>query len=85
MHILYELIGYLGTTLVIISMMMTSVTKLRIFNVSGAIVSTVYALLITAYPVALLNITLMLINLFHLIRAWRKKAPTERTAHETED
>jgi len=86
MHIIYEIIGYLGTALVILSMTMTSVTRLRIFNISGAILSAIYALLIAAYPVALLNITLTVINLFHLIRAWRKhKKHAERTTHETEN
>lgn len=86
MHIIYEIIGYLGTALVILSMTMTSVTKLRIFNISGAILSAIYALLIAAYPVALLNITLTAINLFHLIRAHQKrKKHAERTTHETEN
>lgn len=86
MHILYEIIGYLGTGLVILSMTMSSVTKLRILNIAGALVSAVYALLIAAYPVALLNITLTAINLFHLVRARRlKTADAERTDYEAEN
>ena len=86
MNVLYEIIGYLGTALIILSMMMPTVEKLRIFNIAGAVVSVVYALLIKTYPVALLNITLTAINLFHLIRARRKhKKGAERTVYETEN
>ena len=79
-----EIIGYIGTGLVILSMTMSSLTKLRIFNMAGAVFSTVYALLITAYPVALLNAVLTAINLYHLIRARREKKAAERSSHETE-
>lgn len=80
-----EIIGYIGTGLVILSMTMSSLTKLRILNIAGAIFSTVYALLITSYPVALLNTVLTVINLYHLIRARREKKAAERSSYETED
>ncbi len=68
MNVFWEIFGYTGTALVVISMMMTSVTKLRILNVCGSVISGVYALVAGAYPVLLLNICLVGINLFHLIR-----------------
>ena len=83
MNIYLELFGYLGTALVIISMMMTSVTKLRIFNIAGAVISMIYSIFIAAYPVVLLNVTLTVINVFQLIRAHVRKRK-ERRNHETE-
>ena len=83
-YVLYEIIGYIGTGLIILSMMMPSVTKLRVFNVMGSLFSIAYALLIAAYPVALLNVALTVINLYHLIRT-RCIRHRERTRYETEN
>ena len=67
-RIFLEIFGYIGTALVIISMMMTSVVKLRILNMSGALISMIYAALCNTWPVVLLNAALLGINLFHTIR-----------------
>ena len=64
----YELIGYMGSAVVLISFMMTSVVKMRIVNIIGALVCLVYGVLIQAYPTVALNGVLILINLFQLIR-----------------
>jgi GNAT superfamily N-acetyltransferase len=65
---IYELIGYVASVLVAVSLMMSSVLRLRIINLIGAITFTVYGLLITAYPVAAVNAFIILINLYHLRR-----------------
>jgi hypothetical protein len=62
----YQLIGYMGSALVIVSHMMRSVRKLRLINLGGAICFVAYALLIRAYPVAVVNGLIILINLRHL-------------------
>ena len=68
-YVIYlEIFGYIGTALVILSMMMTSVVKLRIVNICGAVISAIYAILSVAYPVALLNIALTAINVVQLIK-----------------
>lgn len=67
-HILLELFGYLGSAMVVISMLMTSVVKLRIFNAVGSIISATYALIIGSYPLALMNICLLTINIYNLVR-----------------
>ena len=63
-----ELFGYLGSFLVLISMLMTSVVRLRVINLIGSAVFATYAVLIRSYPTALLNGCLVLINLYHLFR-----------------
>lgn len=63
-----EMIGYAGSVLVVISMLMTSVVKLRVVNMTGAVIFTVYALLIRSYPTALLNAFLVVINGYNLTR-----------------
>ena len=73
MRILLEIFGYMGTTLVILSMTMKSITKLRIFNIAGAIISAIYSAIIQAWPVVLLNVALTSINVYQLISAAVKK------------
>lgn len=65
---LQNFIGYLGTALIVISMLMPSAVKLRLINLIGCIVCIIYGLLIHAYPTVLINVILAGINIFHLIR-----------------
>ena len=60
---LIEAFGYLGSLLVLVSMLMTSVVKLRIINTIGSIIFTIYAFIIRSYPTAFMNFCLVLINL----------------------
>lgn len=65
---LIELIGYLGSLLVVVSMLMTSIMKLRIVNTIGSVIFTIYALIIHSYPTAAMNFCLVVINLYNLHR-----------------
>ncbi len=71
--ILIELIGYLGSALVVISMLLTSVKKLRIVNMTGSVIFAIYALIIQSYPTAVMNFCLVAINVYQLIRLSRVK------------
>jgi len=73
MNIYLELFGYLGTALIFLSMMMTNITKLRIFNMSGSVISAIYAVLQNTWPVVVLNGGLFLINAVQLVRELKKK------------
>lgn len=65
---LIEMIGYLGSVLVVVSMLMTSVIKLRVVNTIGAGIFAVYALIICSYPTALMNGCLVIINIYNLVK-----------------
>ncbi|MBE6620929.1 MAG: lactate dehydrogenase [Ruminococcaceae bacterium] len=78
MNLYLELFGYLGTALVLLSMAMTSLTKLRMINISGSVISAVYAALMGTYPVVLLNVGLILINTVQLIRQKRTNQRKEQ-------
>lgn len=80
MNIYLELFGYIGTVLVLLSMMMTSVVKLRWFNISGSLVSMIYAVICHAWPVVTLNLGLIIINLIQLARLERDKKTISTTA-----
>ena len=71
--ILLEAFGYLGTAFVLLSMLMTSVVKLRIFNLTGSVISVIYAFLSGTWPVVVLNFCLSIINVGQLIRLNKTK------------
>ena len=63
---LVEWIGYLASILIVISLMMTNI--LRIINTIGCVTFVVYGLLVGAYPVALSNFAIILINMYNLYK-----------------
>ena len=68
-----EIIGYVGSALVLVSMLMTSVVRLRMINLTGSVIFSVYALMIRSYPTAIMNICLAGINVFYLVRLLREQ------------
>lgn len=66
LHLLYELIGYLASLLILVSMTMANIVRLRVFNLLGAITFTVYGLLINSIPVAATNAFIIGINVYYL-------------------
>ena len=65
--------GYFSTVLILISFLMTSVVKLRLFNLIGSIIFVIFAFLTKSYPTAIMNIGLCLINIYFLIRLAKSK------------
>ena len=68
-----EAIGSVGTALVLVSFLMTSVYKLRVINTRGSLISMIYGLLVPVYPTVVLNGALALINIFFLWRHFTDK------------
>lgn len=66
LELILELIGYLGSLLVIVSMLMNSVVKLRIINTIGSVIFCGYALAIHSYPTAAMQVCLIIINIINL-------------------
>lgn len=63
-----EYIGYLASVIVLVSLLMSSVKKLRWINLFGSLTFVVYGFVIKAYPIAILNIATVGINIYYLIR-----------------
>lgn len=72
-HFVLELVGYTASVLIAISLMMSSIVRLRVINLIGALGFSLYGLLINAYPVAILNGSIALVNIYHLVRMARTK------------
>jgi hypothetical protein len=70
---LIEAIGYIGSALVLVSFLMVSVVKLRIVNSIGSIIFTIYAFIIHSYPTAIMNLCLVLINVYYLTKMFTNK------------
>ena len=68
-----ELVGYTGSLLVIISMLMTSITKLRVVNSIGCVIFASYALIIHSYPTAAMQVCLLTINLIGLYNLYKNR------------
>ena len=67
-QLLIEIFGYIGSFLVVFSMLMSSVVKLRVINTIGSVVSGIYALICGAYPLVLMNTCLIVINVYNLYK-----------------
>ncbi len=66
--VLIEAIGYTGSALVLVSFLMVSVVKLRVVNTIGSIIFTIYAFIIHSYPTAIMNLCLVMINIYYLVK-----------------
>lgn len=66
-----ELVGYLASGLIVVSLLMASVLRLRLINLAGSVTFTIYGLLIGAVPIVVANAAIVVINVVHLVRLWR--------------
>ena len=82
-RIIFEVIGYVGTALVLISFLMSSVYKLRVINTIGSAISALYGILMHVYPTVALNVALALINIFFLWRHFTDKSEKIYSAKAT--
>ncbi len=65
--------GYLASVIVAVSLMMSSIVKLRWYNLVGAAAFSVYGFMIQAYPVGVLNGFIALCDVYYLIRMYSAK------------
>jgi len=72
-NLVIELLGYVASVLVAVSLMMSGIVKLRIINLIGAIFFTCYGLVIHAYPVAFVNGIICFVNIYYLYDIFKTK------------
>jgi hypothetical protein len=66
-----ELLGFIASLVVAVSLMMRNVFWLRVINGIGALVFTVYGILIQSAPVAVMNGFIFLIDIYFLVQTLR--------------
>ncbi len=69
----YEYIGYTGSVLIAVSLMMKNIYHLRRVNLVGASTFALYGFLVKAYPVVLLNGFIALVDVYYLIKMNRAR------------
>jgi hypothetical protein len=62
----YQLIGYAGSALIVASLSMKSILRLRMMGLAGAIVFSVYGILINAIPIVITNLVILGIHAYNL-------------------
>lgn len=67
-----DVLGYAGSALVVLSLSMTSVVKLRAISLVGSTTFLVYGLLIDAFPIVLTNAVIVLLNVVFLTRLFTR-------------
>ncbi len=70
---LLEWIGYAASLIVLVSLLMTSVKRLRWINLFGSLIFAVYGILIGAIPVGAMNAGIVLINAYFIYQMYAKK------------
>lgn len=70
---LYQAIGYAGSVLVAVSLMMKNILYLRRVNLLGSSTFAAYGFLVGAYPVFLLNSFIALVDIYYLIEMYKRK------------
>lgn len=68
-----ELIGYVGSLLVAVSLMMSNIWKLRWINMVGAVFFVVYGAVVRAYPVVAVNAFIAVVDAYFLIAMARQR------------
>ncbi|GGA89890.1 YgjV family protein [Ornithinibacillus halotolerans] len=69
-----EWLGYLASLIVLISLLMSSILKLRWINMIGSGLFSLYGFLIGALPVGIMNLGIVFINLYYLVKLYRAKS-----------
>lgn len=67
-RLLIDCIGYVGSILVLVSLLMSDIKKLRVLNGIGSAIFATYAVIIQSWPTAVMNIALVGINLYYLMK-----------------
>jgi hypothetical protein len=70
---LVEVLGYVASLLIVASLSMTSVVRLRALSLLGSVAYVVYGLLIGAYPVVLANAVIAGLNIHFLLKEIRTR------------
>lgn len=70
---LLEILGYIASLIVLISLLMSSIIKLRWINLLGSAVFSLYGFLIGAFPVGFMNLCICIINIYYLYKIYSTK------------
>ena len=68
-----EALGWIGSAVIVWSLIQTQLSRLRVFNLVGTILLVGYNLVLGIWPMVGLNVVLAAINVWYLVRSVREK------------
>lgn len=68
-----EAVGWLGSALLIFSILQPDIRRLRWLNLAASVVLTAYNLLIPAWPMVAMNVAVAAINVYYLAAEHRRQ------------
>lgn len=68
-----EILGYIASLTVLISLLMSSIVKLRWINLLGSAIFSTYGFLIGSLPVGFMNLCTCMINIYYLVKIYNSK------------
>ena len=71
--ILIEVVGYIGSALVILSLLQKSILRLRMIGLVASLTFLIYSIAISAYPIAVVNVVAASIHMYFLRKLLRRK------------
>jgi hypothetical protein len=73
-----EVLGWVGSAVLVVSLMQTRVLRFRLLNLAASVVLTGYNAALGVWPMVAMNAVIAVINVFHLVRLARTR-DDERT------
>src|SRR3712207_4510981 len=68
-----ELVGWLGSGLVVLSLMVAGVWRFRVLNLVGAVIATAYNAALGIWPFVAMNAAISVIDVYWLVRLHRER------------
>lgn len=69
----WELVGWIGSAVIVFSMLQQRITRLRTINLVGCVIAVLYNFAVGVWPMVALNAVLALIQVVHLIGIARRR------------
>ncbi len=73
MNTVYEAIGWIGSALIVVSLMQARVLRFRWMNFTGSVIATVYNTIFGIWPFVAMNAAIVIINGYWLFRLYRER------------
>ena len=77
-----EIIGVLGSILVLVSFLMKDIIVIRLINISGSVVFIVYGILIGAFATWFVNAALIVVHVIYIIKDIKAKKNGAQSTEE---
>lgn len=82
-NVVIEVIGYVASAFVLFSFLLKDIKWIRIVNIVGAVSFVVYGFLTKTYPTAFMNVALVLVHIYYLIKMYIE-SKKQKTSEEKE-